>query len=407
MKCALAGFLTCALAIAPHAQARAAPDGPEGVEWQLRETGGEPVGILPGERQPYILLDASRKRAKGYTGCNGFFGSYELAGTTLRFGPVGATRRICPEIDPTLETKFLDALARTREWKIHDSELLFLDNDRVLARFARQRVVADAGIESLTFRSAVLTTGPVTLTAGEYRAPAAPGSASEVSARLTDKRAFASVSGRRVGAAVIATSAGGSGSFSELALLSKRPDGWANTDTVLLGDRVKVNSLAIQNGMVVVRLMVHGPKDPMCCPALAVEKRFLIQDNRLVPVSASAAPTSPIITDVVWRWVKTLYNDDRIVVPAKPDHYTIRFLQDGTIDVRADCNRKGGTYSAAGKTLSISITYSTMAACEPGSLEEQFVRDLSAVSIYFFRDGDLYFDLRYDSGTMHLSPTPE
>ena len=44
-----------------------------------------------------------------------------------------------------------------------------------------------------------------------------------------------------------------------------------------------------------------------------------------------------------------------------------------------------------------------MAACPEGSLEEEFVRGLSAATIYFIQEGDLYLDLKYDSGTMRFS----
>ena len=38
-----------------------------------------------------------------------------------------------------------------------------------------------------------------------------------------------------------------------------------------------------------------------------------------------------------------------------------------------------------------------------GSLEEQFVRDLTAGALFFLKEGDLYIDLKYDTGTMKLS----
>jgi heat shock protein HslJ len=105
--------------------------------------------------------------------------------------------------------------------------------------------------------------------------------------------------------------------------------------------------------------------------------------------------------------VRTLYNDDRKSVPAKPVNYTIWFLEDGKVTVKADCNVKGGVYSTEGKRLTIEITHSTMAACEEGSLEEQFVRDLTGAAIFFLQDGDLYIDLNYDTGTMKFSKQRE
>lgn len=111
----------------------------------------------------------------------------------------------------------------------------------------------------------------------------------------------------------------------------------------------------------------------------------------------------------VWQWMQTLYSDDRKVVPENPVNYTVQFEEDGTLNVKSDCNQKGGTYSVSPgkKTLSIEISHSTMAFCPEGSLEDEFVKGLSAAVIYFFKDRDLYIDLKYDSGTMRFSEQQE
>lgn len=103
--------------------------------------------------------------------------------------------------------------------------------------------------------------------------------------------------------------------------------------------------------------------------------------------------------------MQTLHSDDRKVVPENPANYTVQFKNDGTVSVKAGCNQKGGTYSvsAGEKTISIEITHSTMAFCPEGSLEDEFVKGLSAAAIYFIKDGDLYIDLKYDSGTIRFS----
>lgn len=103
--------------------------------------------------------------------------------------------------------------------------------------------------------------------------------------------------------------------------------------------------------------------------------------------------------------MQTLYNDDRKAMPADPKNYTVQFREDGTLNVKADCNQKGGIYkySPEEKRLSIEITHSTMAACPEGSLEDEFVRGLSGAAIYFMHGGDLYIDMKYDSGTMRFS----
>lgn len=256
----------------------------------------------------------------------------------------------------------------------------------------------------MTYASPWFSSGRVTLSQGEYREPAAPVSASEVVVKLTGKQAFGTVSGKETGAVVLATATGGTGTFYDLALLTKETGGWVNTDMVMLGDRVKVSSIEIGNDGVAVKMTIHGPGDPACCPTLEVKKRYAVKNGRLVPVAGESGKRDrPPFAEEDWQWVQTLYNDGKKYVPSEPKQYTIRFQDDGTLKIRADCNLKGGRYAISENSLSIEITQSTMAACPEGSLEDRFVRDLSAGARYFLKDGNLYIDLKYDSGTMKLS----
>jgi len=227
--------------------------GIEGIQWYLTEVGGSPVSTMAGEKQPHMLLDPAENQASGFAGCNHFFGSYELDGSSLTFGPMGATRMACPDLETGLEASVFEALENTRKWEKGKGELLLLDGDAVLARFSQEKYIH-----------------------------------------------------------------------------------------------------------------LVGP---------------------------------------VWQWTQTLYNDDSRVKPTDPENYTVQFLKDGTISVKADCNQKGGMYSIprGEKSISIEITHSTMAACPEGSLEGEFVKGLSAAAIYFIRNGDLYIDLNYDTGTMQFS----
>lgn len=230
--------------------------GIEGIRWYLTEVSSSPVSPMAGDKQPHMMLDPEENQATGFAGCNHFFGSYELDGSSLTFGPLGATRMACPDLETGLETSVFEALENTREWKKADGALLLLYGETVLARFSREKHMA-----------------------------------------------------------------------------------------------------------------LIGP---------------------------------------VWQWTQTLYNDDRKVVPENPENYTVQFFEDGTISVNADCNVKGGTVliSPGEKTISIEITQSTMAFCPKGSLEDKFVKGLLAAAIYFTKNGELYIDLKYDSGTMKFSKQP-
>jgi heat shock protein HslJ len=310
----------------------------------------------------------------------------------------------CPGPEAGLKAEFFKALDKVRGWKIKDGELLLLDGSEVIARFSTMRGEGPAADpKSMTYRLKSFPSGTVTLTGGEYRGPAAPGSASEIMVKLSDKNAFGIVNGEEAAAVVLVTSSGGTGAFYDLALLSRGAKGWENRDTIFLGDRVAVHSVHIENNLIIVDMKTHGPNDPMCCPTLQMRRRVAVKGNRLAPVTEDTAAGEPAIVGAVWQWVQTLYNNDTKTAPARPENYTVQFLGDGKLKVKADCNMKGGTYSTEGKKLSITITNSTMAACETGSLEDRFVRDLAAGTAFFLQDGYLYLDMKYDTGTMKFS----
>jgi len=133
---------------------------------------------------------------------------------------------------------------------------------------------------------------------------------------------------------------------------------------------------------------------------------FLVAVLLVVAHSACRAGGMPDPEDITgedWKWHQTLYNNDEKSVPLDPSHYAVTFNTDGTLNIRADCNRGGGTFSTEGERISIEVTHTTRAMCPPESLEQTFIKDLNASNIFFFSDGNLYIDLKYHKGTMKLS----
>ncbi len=129
---------------------------------------------------------------------------------------------------------------------------------------------------------------PVTLEDGRYDGPpVAPGSASRPVVRLVPgMTATGDLAGDEVdeAAVVLAHNAGGSGVFMHLAVVEATGRGPDNIATVLLGDRVKVTSVAIEDGRIRAQLVEHAPDDPMCCPTRQVERAWLFDGDELVEV---------------------------------------------------------------------------------------------------------------------------
>lgn len=117
-----------------------------------------------------------------------------------------------------------------------------------------------------------------------------------------------------------------------------------------------------------------------------------------------AAPDTPMLEGTVWELQQIQYNDDTLVVADPPEDYTIEFMADGQVSVKADCNQAIGQFSASqGSQLSIDLGGVTRAACPPGSVSDDFLQALEGAAIYFFQNGDLYIDIQYDTGTMRFS----
>lgn len=134
---------------------------------------------------------------------------------------------------------------------------------------------------SMTYRSTWRESGQVTLIKGVFRAPVAPGSAAELIVSLTGHQVFGKIDGKDVGAVVLITQAGGSGSFFDLALLTRKADDWVNSDVAPLGDRVDIEGLVLRDNQLVVTMTTHGPNDLMCCPTLRAERRYAVQGGKL------------------------------------------------------------------------------------------------------------------------------
>ena len=67
-------------------------------EWNITEVDGQKIST---ERMPFIGFDVAQKRIYGNSGCNHMMGSFEadsLKPGTLKFGQIGSTRMMCPDM---------------------------------------------------------------------------------------------------------------------------------------------------------------------------------------------------------------------------------------------------------------------------------------------------------------------
>ncbi|WP_158500453.1 META domain-containing protein [Xenococcus sp. PCC 7305] len=147
-------------------------------------------------------------------------------------------------------------------------------------------------------------------------------------------------------------------------------------------------------------LLIAGDKDGFSYEISNSELK-VFQDNQLI---ATENLLDLNLIGNIWQLQEIRYNNDELIEVANPDNYTIEFLPDGQLAIKADCNRALGAYTQDGSSISIEIGATTRALCPPESISEQYLRDLQAATIFFFKDGYLYFDLKFDTGTMKFRP---
>jgi heat shock protein HslJ len=227
----------------------------------------------------------------GSAGCNNYNASYQVEGGAIQFGPAMSTRMYCAEPEGIMEQEaaYLAALEMAATYKIEGDRLLLHSAEG--ARVAEYVVKAETGLsedvlKNMEYKSEWTQSGVAPLANGEYREQAAPGSATETVVLLSPWLASGELNGEPAMAAILITDPGGSGTFYDLAVVVERDGQPLNVALALLGDRVQINSLDIENNQIVVDMISHGPDDPMCCPTQHVIKTYELQGEELVEISS-------------------------------------------------------------------------------------------------------------------------
>ena len=246
-------------------------------------------------------------------------------------------------------------------------------------------------LENGSYTSQWTHSGVADLVDGRFSEAAAPGSATKTVILLSDRMAFGrSASGEQLAAVVQVTDPGGSGTFYDLSLVVEREGKPVHVATANFGDRVRIASLGIEDGEIVINLLRQGPDDPMCCPTEQAVIHYAFQDDSLVRTYDSAAPKFALSN---WGWAQSIGGDTDDLSVSDPAQYTLQLNLDGTFGFRADCNVGRGEYTYNGTALTLQPTISTRAQCPDDSLDDRYLESLGKVRGFSWRDGQLSLSL--------------
>ena len=258
------------------------------------------------------------------------------------------------------------------------------------------------GLKNAEYQSKFAINGRVKLSNGIYRGRIVPDSASELIVMLSDQVAFGDLNGDGAEDAVVVliTDPGGSGTFRHLGVVINEKGTPQHVASQLLGDRVKVKSLSVRSGEIVVQMMTHGTRDPMCCPTFQVTRNYVLQEGRLVIAGVRVLMKR--------KWVLRSFGVKDSEDPLVPrTAISLEFSTDGKLHGSGGCNRYFATYEIkSGDSLNIKSIGSTRMAC-PKEFMDQEMRYFEALQrVSAFKVQKNLLQLFYENGQRVLNFIP-
>ena len=99
----------------------------EGQSWiltQMLSAGGQTQILDVG-----VSAEFDGTTISGNAGCNSYHASYEASGGDISFGPIAATKKICPEDEQSTEDRYLQLLAEIGSYEVSGRSMSMNDTD--------------------------------------------------------------------------------------------------------------------------------------------------------------------------------------------------------------------------------------------------------------------------------------
>jgi heat shock protein HslJ len=120
---------------------------------------------------------------------------------------------------------------------------------------------------------------------------------------------------------------------------------------------------------------------------------------------AGQSEASESIVGTTWQWQAFEDSaDENNITVSDPVNYTLTLNEDGTASIKADCNQVSWAYELNGSSLTFdTLGPSTLAMCPEDSLDTQYLERLGNTATYVLSDGQLFLNLKFDSGNLVFS----
>ena len=151
-------------------------------------------------------------------------------------------------------------------------------------------------LKNLEYKVEYTQNGVAKLENGEYQEAAAPGSATKIVVQLTGYIAFGDLNNDKVedSAVILVSQPGGSGTFYDLASVLNKDGNLKSTNSIFLGDRIKIKIISINSGIITVNYLERKEDQAMADePTVDKTQTFIVENDILSPtVAATTSATS-------------------------------------------------------------------------------------------------------------------
>ena len=189
--------------------------------------------------------------------------------------------------------------------------------------------------------------------------------------------------------AALSSTSGGSGEFVHVAVFGIRDGALVNLGTAPVGDRIRLQSLWLERGRILMDVIEAGPDDAACCPTQVARKTYAMEGGALKQVSSEVRGVLALSMLAANEW--QLAEIDGQPLAAGVQAPLILFESD-KVRGFSGCNR----FTAPVKEtkpgeIDIGPAAGTRMACPQPQmdLEQAFLAQLEAVNRYGYLGGQL------------------
>jgi hypothetical protein len=145
--------------------------------------------------------------------------------------------------------------------------------------------LTEESLKNAEYRDIGIYPKPVKLDDGKFKGYYVAGGSTRSTVALIEPCAFWDLDGDGLddAAVLLVEDSGGRGVIFYLAAVLNQNGKPVNVATTRLGDRAHVEDLAIEEGVILVRLVTYGPGDPKCCPSQVLVETYVLEGSKLVP----------------------------------------------------------------------------------------------------------------------------